>query len=115
MFWAIKPDSFRLSKRQHLADFFSWGTKDGTWDNTKGHMNEGIRTIIERREIKQALGPQCLGEPSWERQVRESAEYGKTGNSRRRYGVFRTLVLPHDRSVTHIGNEVRSVRKDQEV
>ena len=27
MFWAIKPESLRLSKRQHLADFFSGGAK----------------------------------------------------------------------------------------
>ena len=33
---AIKPESLRLSKRQHLADFFSWGMKDGTWDVTRG-------------------------------------------------------------------------------
>ena len=49
MFWAIKPELLRLSKRQHLADFCSWGMKDGTWDDTKGHMNEGIGTIIKRR------------------------------------------------------------------
>ena len=36
MFGAIKPESLRLSKQQHLADFFSWGTKDGTWDVTRG-------------------------------------------------------------------------------
>ena len=35
-FWAIKPELLRLLKRQHLADFFSWGTKDGTLDDTRG-------------------------------------------------------------------------------
>ena len=59
MFWAIKPESLRLSKQQHLADFFSWGTKHGTWDDAKGHMNEGIGTIIKRRENKASVRPQC--------------------------------------------------------
>ena len=36
MFGAIKPESLRVSKRQDLADFFSRGTKDGTWDDTRG-------------------------------------------------------------------------------
>ena len=48
MFWAIKPESFRLSKRQHLADFLV---------RYKWHKKEGIGTIIERKEIKQVLGP----------------------------------------------------------
>ena len=59
MFWAIKPESLRLSKRQHLADFSLWGKTDGTWDDAKGHMNEGIGTIIERRENKASIRPQC--------------------------------------------------------
>ena len=35
-FWVIKPESLRLSKLRHLADFFSWVTKEGTWDDTRG-------------------------------------------------------------------------------
>ena len=54
MFGAIKPESLRLSKRQHLADFFSWGTKDGTWDGYKGHANEGTGTTMKRKDIEQA-------------------------------------------------------------
>ena len=38
MFGAIKPESLRLSKRQHLADFFACGSKDGTWDDTRGML-----------------------------------------------------------------------------
>ena len=46
---AIKPESLRLSKRQHLADFFSWGTKHGTWDDTRGMlMRESGRLQKER-------------------------------------------------------------------
>ena len=48
MFGAIKPESLRLSKRQYLAEFFSWGTKHGTWDDTRG---KGIGTIIKRKDI----------------------------------------------------------------
>ena len=59
MFWAIKPESLRLLKRQHLADFSLWGMKDGTWDDAKGSMNKGIGTIIERRENRANVRPQC--------------------------------------------------------
>ena len=63
-----------------------------------------------------------LSEPRQEQEVRESAKYSTTvccnattGNSGLRYHAFRALVLPRDRSVTHIGKKVRSVHKDQEV
>ena len=57
MFGAIKPESLRLWKRQHLADFFSWGMKNGIWDETKGPTKKEIGTIIKRKDIKPALGP----------------------------------------------------------
>ena len=59
MFGAIKPESLRLSKRQHVADFSLWETKDGTWDDAKGSINEGIGTIIERRKNRANVRPQC--------------------------------------------------------
>ena len=75
--------------------------------------------LIDR--LPSLCGYTPLGEARWERQVQESAKYGTTfcchattGNSGREYGAFGTLVLPRDRSVTHIGNEVRSVHTDQE-
>ena len=54
MFGAIKSESLRLSKRQHLADFFSWGTKHGIRDGKKGPTKKGIGTIIKRKDIEPA-------------------------------------------------------------
>ena len=51
MFWAIKPELLRLSKRQHLADDYK---KKGNRAN---------------------LGPQCIGKPrNGKKQVRESPD-----------------------------------------
>ena len=63
MFGAVKPESLRLSKRQHLADFFSRGTKHGIWDETKGPTKKGIGTIIKRKDIEPAQGPGLADPP----------------------------------------------------
>ena len=68
MFRAIKPESHRLSKRQHLADFFSWGTKHGIWDETKGHTKKGIGTIIKRKDIEPAEAPGLADPPPLQEQ-----------------------------------------------
>ena len=47
-------ESLRLWKRQHLADFFSWGTKHGIRDETKGPTKKGLGTIIKRKDIEPA-------------------------------------------------------------
>ena len=49
MFGAIKPESLRLSKRQHLADFFSWGTKYGIGDDTRGVLIRELGRIEKER------------------------------------------------------------------
>ena len=86
-------------------------------------MNEGIGTIIEKRENRANIRPQCQASletgttGATVRRVRydRSAATLPRETRGRRYGALLTLVLPHGRSVTHVGNEVRSVRKDQEV
>ena len=62
MFGAIKPESLRLSKRQHLTDFFSWGTKDGTWDDTRGMLMRE-RDDYKKKGHRASIGPQHLGQP----------------------------------------------------
>ena len=52
--WGNKARVLRLSKRQHLADFYSWGLKHGIWDETKGPTKKGIGTIIKRKDIEPA-------------------------------------------------------------
>ena len=52
MFGAIKPELLRFSK--HLSDFFSWGTKHGIRDETKGPTKKGIWTIIKGKDIEPA-------------------------------------------------------------
>ena len=49
MFGAIKPELLRLSKRQHLADFFSWGTKHGIRDETKGLLMRELGRLLKER------------------------------------------------------------------
>ena len=86
-------------------------------------MNEGIGTIIERRENRANIRPQCQASletgTTCARVCRvrynRSAATLPLETSGRRYSALLTLVLPRGRSFTHIGNEVRSVRKDQEV
>ena len=58
MFGAIKPESPRVSKQQHLADFFSWGTKDGTWDDT------GVRVPEVRYDRSAATLPPEIADDS---------------------------------------------------
>ena len=62
-FETIKSESCGLSKQQHLADFFSWGTKHGIRDETldsgrdKGRKDKGDRNDNRLEGIKQEIGP----------------------------------------------------------
>ena len=94
MFGAIKPESLRLSKRQHLADFFSWGTKDGTWDNT--------RDDYKKKGHRASIWPQHLGKPKDGKYRCESPRstvqpfrcHATTGNSGRQCGTSRPSYSP---------------------
>ena len=70
-------------------------------------------------EIKQVLGPSVRRTQTGRTGARvRQVQYNRSAATlppEITDDAFRALVLPCDRSVTHIGNEVRSIRKDQEV